>query len=333
MAYPATFTSWFDSWPGLHAVVLGLDEEGFALADTLVELGVSVSVFAEHDDPDRASILSVLGVDVATGPSAWSEVSSNHRPPDFVVVAASWSGAHDAPHWADDVVVWSEVEYTSRVSDKVEGGPEFVFVAGQHAELIAHTATTLLMAAGLKAFQAGVSLAPALDAIRLPDGIDVVVWVLTPAQLQHMEHDTDPTRQPVLSVSISDEHPLPHDLLVELYRNTSRACVYRRGGGATEAGVEDAEVIEGARAIGIGLDTPPRSDLGRVEDIICDRAFLEDRADRALELCTTDELEQAGFDTPERAEAAVAAFAIARAFDVAPELIGAAVTGSAPADE
>jgi len=132
---------------------------------------------------------------------------------------------------------------------------------------------------------------------------------------------------------VGDEHPLPHDLLVELYRNTSRACVYRRGGGATEAAVEDAEVIEGARAIGIGLDTPPRSDLGRVEDIVCDRAFLEDRADRALELCTTQELEQAGFDTPEKAEAAIAAFAIARAFDVAPELIGTALAGAASSSE
>jgi len=229
--------------------------------------------------------------------------------------------------------VWSEVEFTSRVSDKVEGGPEFVYVAGEHAELIANTATALLLASGLKAFHAGIGIAPALDAIRLPDGIDVVVWVLPPGQLQQMESDADIARAPVLSVSVGDEHPLPHDLLVELYRNTSRACVYRRGGGATEAAVEDAEVIEGARAIGIGLDTPPRSDLGRVEDIVCDRAFLEDRADRALELCTTQELEQAGFDTPEKAEAAIAAFAIARAFDVAPELIGTALAGAASSSE
>jgi len=60
---------------------------------------------------------------------------------------------------------------------------------------------------------------------------------------------------------------------------------------------------------------------------------LEDRADRALELCTTQELEQAGFDTPEKAEAAIAAFAIARAFDVAPELIGTALAGAASSSE
>ena len=329
MPTPATFTSWFDSWSGLNAVVLGLSDEGFALADTLVELGVSVSVVTEEDDQDRISILNVLGANAFVGEESWADVPS----PDFLVVASSWSGNFHAPDWAEDVVVWSEVEFTSRVADKVEGGPEFVYVAGEHADLIANTATALLLASGLKAFQAGIGIAPALDAIRLPDGIDVVVWVLPPGQLQQMESDADIARAPVLSVSVGDEHPLPHDLLVELYRNTSRACVYRRGGGATEAAVEDAEVIEGARAIGIGLDTPPRSDLGRVEDIVCDRAFLEDRADRALELCTTAELEQAGFDSPERAEAAIAAFAIARAFDVAPELIGSALAGSASASE
>lgn len=329
MVSPATFTSWFDSWSGLSAVVLGLSDEGFALADTLVELGVTVSVVTEEDDQDRISILNVLGANAFVGEESWSDVPA----PDFLVVASSWSGSFHAPDWGEDVVVWSEVEFTTRVADKVDGGPEFVYVAGEHAELIANTATVLLIASGLKAFQAGVGIAPALDAVRLPDGIDVVVWVLSPGQLQQMESDSDITRAPVLSVSVGDEHPLPHDLLVELYRNTSRACVYRRGGGATEAAVEDAEVIEGARAIGIGLDTPPRSDLGRVEDIVCDRAFLEDRADRALELCTTAELEQAGFDSPERAEAAIAAFAIARAFDVAPELIGSALAGSASSSE
>ena len=329
MAHPASFTSWFDSWSGLSAVVMGLSDEGFALADTLVELGVSVSVLAEDDDEDRISILNVLGVDAFVGESAWSDAPQ----PDFAVVASSWSGKAAVPRWPEDVVVWSEVEFTSRVSDKVEGGPEYVYVAGEHAELIADTATALLLTSGLKAFQAGLGIAPALDAVRLPDGIDVLVWVLHPGSLQQMEADREITRTPMLSVSVGDDHPLPHDLLVELYRNTVRACIYRRGAGATEAAVEDAEVIEGARAIGVGLDTPPRSDLGRVEDIICDRAFLEDRADRALELCTTAELEQAGFNTPDRAEAAIAAFAIARAFDVAPELIGSVVAGPATPSE
>jgi hypothetical protein len=56
-----------------------------------------------------------------------------------------------------------------------------------------------------------------------------------------------------------------------------------------------------------------------------DRAFLPDRKDGALELCTVDELETAGFQTPEEVEVALAAFAVVRALDVAPEVIGGAL--------
>ena len=50
--------------------------------------------------------------------------------------------------------------------------------------------------------------------------------------------------------------------------------------------VADAEVVEGARAIGFTLGTPGLSMLGVVDDLLVDRAFIEQRRDSALELAT-----------------------------------------------
>ena len=90
--------------------------------------------------------------------------------------------------------------------------------------------------------------------------------------------------------------------------------------------VEDADVIEGARAIGVAFDSPEKSDLGLVEGIIVDRAFLEDRANHALEVSTLDELAEAGWTIPEDLPVIVGAVAVARAFDVSPAVIAGVLT-------
>lgn len=313
--------SWHEDWSGLRVAVLGLGDNGFAIADTLAELGAQTTVISREPDTDRQTILDVLSVPVRmVGEGDYPALDV-----DLVIVAPEWGPSRELEDQliARGVTVWSDVEFTARVADKVGEGPHFVFLApGEQSELIAATAEDLLLAAGIRAVRAGAQGHPALDAVRLPDGVDAVVWVLHSSQLARMAHDHDTVRRPQVTVSISDDAPLPHEQLLELYRETVLACVYRRGSGASERAVEDAWVVEGARAIGVGLDSPGMSDLGRVDNIVCDRAFLDDRAERALELCTTDELARAGFNQPSKVEAAIAASAIARAFSVAPELIG-----------
>jgi len=324
MSRADSLSSWQDDWAGLSAVIWGLGEEGFAAADTLVELGVSVTMLTEHDDADRITVLDVLGVATLTLPPSDWLAHTESASPDLVILTPGVSvDSHRRQSLRErGVAVWTPLELAFRVADKVDGGPQIVLVGGGHARQIADLAHQLLLAAGMRSFLAGTDIASALDGIRLPDGLDVLVVDVGSQELEVWSDGAPSVRHPQLSVCIDDEHPLEHSLLLELYRDTVTACVYRRGAGATERAVEDAWVVEGCRAIGVGLDSPGMSDLGRVEDIVCDRAFLHDRADRALELCTTDELTRAGLESPEHALSAVASFAIARAFSVAPELIG-----------
>jgi UDP-N-acetylmuramoylalanine--D-glutamate ligase len=115
------------------------------------------------------------------------------------------------------------------------------------------------------------------------------------------------------------------DTKAKIYENTKVACVYNLSDVATEKMVENADVTEGARAIGFGTGLPARSQVGFVEDILCDRAFLDDRGNSALEIATLDDLAQIGVLTPHLMANAAAATALARSYGVEPQDIKSAL--------
>lgn len=180
-----------------------------------------------------------------------------------------------------------------------------------------------------------------LDAIRDPAGFDVLVVELSSYQLHWIprcdpESDSGSAIAPLASVclNIADDHLDWHgsrEAYVaakgRVYENTRIACVYNRADEATMHLVEDAEVQEGCRAVGFGLDIPGRSDLGIVEGILVDRAFLAERGSHALELATLDELRQAGMAAPHSVQNVLAAAALARAAGVEPARIRDAIVG------
>ena len=71
-----------------------------------------------------------------------------------------------------------------------------------------------------------------------------------------------------------------------IYTGVERACVYNVADPVTEQLVRDADVTEGARAIGFTLGTPTVGMLGVVDDVLADRAFVDDRQHSAAELAT-----------------------------------------------
>jgi UDP-N-acetylmuramoylalanine--D-glutamate ligase len=100
-----------------------------------------------------------------------------------------------------------------------------------------------------------------------------------------------------------------------IYEGVERACVYNVADPVTENLVREADVQEGARAIGFTLGTPDVGMLGVVDDILADRAFIEERHTSAAELCTKADLAS---DAPHFVANALAAAALARAHGVAP---------------
>ena len=98
-----------------------------------------------------------------------------------------------------------------------------------------------------------------------------------------------------------------------IYAGVERACVYNVADPVTEQLVRDADVAEGARAIGFTLGTPAVGMLGVVDDVLADRAFVEDRQTTAAELCTLDDL---ATTAPHYVANALAAAALARSHGV-----------------
>jgi UDP-N-acetylmuramoylalanine--D-glutamate ligase len=322
-----TLTSWHSDWSGLRVVVVGLDATGFAVVDTLVELGAEVAALAPEAHDDVVRIAEVIGASVLVSSDDQARVAAalDHRA-DLAVVSPEIT-CDDAVAVAlveAGVPVWSDVDFAWRVRDKSDVVAQWVLVVGEtDGPRIADLAARILVADGHMARHVGLGSAPLLDALRDPEPYTTLVVSAGSAGLGWWQRYPETLRRPFLTVSLGDGAEDPTGTRFDA---TTNACIYRRSVGPTEDMVKDADVLEGARAIGVGLDSPGMSDLGLVEGILCDRAFLEDRAHQAFEISTTEELQEAGWAIPDDLPAVLAAIAIARSFDVPPALIAGVVT-------
>ena len=117
-----------------------------------------------------------------------------------------------------------------------------------------------------------------------------------------------------------------------IYERVQRACVYNVADPLTEELVREADVVEGARAVGFTLGMPSVGMVGVVEDILADRAFIEERESSAAELCTLSDLAAPGTagPAPHTVQNALAAAALARAHGVSQAAVRDGLRGFRP---
>lgn len=335
-------TSWNADWRDLRVAVLGLSMTGFSVADTLAELGAEVLVLSESAEEEYARLLPVIGAALELGPLAEVPAALVDFAPEVVIASPGFSPRHSVIRWAQasGIAIWGDVELAWRVRDKVvraDGTPaDWVLITGTNGKTTTTQLTaSLLVEGGLRAAPCGNIGVPVLDAVRDPAGFDVLVVELSSHQLWYLgqsrpEGELFPYA--AVCLNLADDHLVWHgsaqayrDAKAVVYRNTRVACVYNKADEATRLMVEEAEVVEGARAIGFDLGIPGPSDLGIVEGLIVDRAFLDDRARSALELTTIAALDEAGLAAPHIVQNILAASALARSLGVEPEAIHTAL--------
>lgn len=326
-------TSWHSDWTQLRAVVFGLGVSGFSAADTLAELGAKTLVVAEKADAEMLDILDVIGVPHITGESARG-VSQQlvDFQPEVIIVSPGVRPSNPLIAWAaeNDVAIWVDIDLAWRLRDKTSRLAHWFTVTGTNGKTTTvQLLTAMLNVGGIRAEACGNIGKPILDAIRDPEGFDALVVELSSFQLHYLG-EIYPFSSAVLN--LADDHLDWHgsfeaytDAKAKVYENTVAACVYNVMDKATETMVENADVVEGARAIGFTLGVPTRSQIGFVEDILCDRAFLDDRAHNAIEIATLEDLSQIGVLTPHLMANAAAATALARSAGVEPECIKEAI--------
>jgi UDP-N-acetylmuramoylalanine--D-glutamate ligase len=311
-----------DSWEGVHAVVAGMGVSGFAAADNLTHQGAHVTALDESDAGDRgekATILEILGAEVRLGPGSTAEL-----PDDVDVLVTSPGWPPNAPLLAQaaarGIPIWGEVELAWRLRDPHNAAPWLAVTGTNGKTTTVQMLDAILRAAGLRSIACGNVGLPIVEAVMDPEPYDVFAVELSSFQL----HYTDSmSAESAAVLNIAEDHldwyegpQGMRDYTADkgkVYERVQRACVYNAADPLTEQLVRDADVVEGARAIGFTLGMPAVGMLGVVDDMLADRAFLEERETTAAELCTIADLAS---DAPHFISNALAAAALARAHGV-----------------
>lgn len=325
------FESWHGDWNG-QVAVFGLGSSGFSVADTLHELGTKVRVYSEKPDPKYADLLTVLGIELIESDGDEALADLNKNKPELIVTSPGFSPRHRLLEWADQnsILVVTDIDIAWRLRDKYSKVAEWFCVTGTNGKTTTvQLAEQMLIRGGINAISCGNIGRPILDVIRDPEAYDALVVELSSFQLHYMD-EIFPFAAAVLN--LAEDHidwhgsmELYQQAKSKIFRNTKFACVYNVEDAVTEQMVASAEVVEGARAIGFTLGVPGLSMIGYVEDILADRAFLEDRKNSALEIATAADIAEIGITSVHLLQNVAAASALARAGGVSPADVKAAI--------
>jgi UDP-N-acetylmuramoylalanine--D-glutamate ligase len=311
-----------DSWAGVRAVVAGFGVSGFAAADNLNHLGASVIALDESDGgpgsdrAEKAELLEVLGADIRLGPGATATLPEDV---DLLIVSPGWKPSSPLLVQARErgIPIWGEVELAWRLRDPDHPAPWLCVTGTNGKTTTVQMLDAILRAAGLRSVAAGNVGLPLTEAVMDPEPYDVLAVELSSFQLHYTE---SMSAESAAVLNVAEDHLDWYDSMADyaadkgrIYERVQRACVYNVEDPETERLVREADVMEGARAIGFTLGMPGVGMVGLVEEILADRAFIEERSSSAAELCTIADLAS---PAPHFVANALAAAALARAHGV-----------------
>ncbi|MFE2356344.1 UDP-N-acetylmuramoyl-L-alanine--D-glutamate ligase [Streptomyces parvulus] len=304
---------------GKHVTVAGLGVSGVPAAKVLHGLGARVTVVNDGDDErarTQAAELETLGVTVRLGDGATLPEGT-----ELIVTAPGWkpdkplfTAAHEA-----GVPVWGDVELAWRLRgrDGRKAAPWLAVTGTNGKTTTVRMLASILKAAGLRTAAVGNIGVSLLDAVTGDEEYDVLAVELSSYQL-HWAPSLRAHSAAVLNLAPDhlDWHGSMEAYAADkgrIYEGNRVACVYNVADKATEDLVREADVEEGCRAVGFTLGSPALSQLGVVEGLLVDRAFVEDRQKNAQELAEVSDVDP---PAPHNIANALAAAALARSFGV-----------------
>jgi len=324
--------SWHSDWSELRAVVYGLGVTGFSVADTLNELGSKVLVIADKAETEVVDILDVLGIEYLIGQtqeqvaerlSEFSPevviTSPGVRPDNEFLVSSGSAG----------IETWTDIDLAWRLRDKSGTASQWICITGTNGKTtVTQLVEKMLLSSGIRAVACGNIGVPILDVIRDPANFEVLVVELSSFQL-HYTNGIEPLASVVLN--LAEDHLDWHGTMAEygktkgkIFNNTKVCCVYNAGDKNTYELLQNAINTDSAQAVGFTVNTPSPNEIGWVEDILVDRAFVDD-ASVALELASLEDLNDTIVVSPHLMSNIAAAAALVRAVGVEPGAISRAL--------
>ncbi|MET8826713.1 UDP-N-acetylmuramoyl-L-alanine--D-glutamate ligase [Streptomyces sp. NPDC004610] len=318
---------------GRRVTVAGLGVSGVPAAKVLAGLGARVTVVNDGDDERaraQAAELTALGVTVRLGDGATLPEGT-----ELIVTAPGWQPGKPLFAAAAEagVPVWGDVELAWRLRglDGRKAAPWLAVTGTNGKTTTVRMLASILTAAGLRTAAVGNIGVSLLDAVLAEEPYDVLAVELSSYQL-HWAPSLRAHSAAVLNLAPDhlDWHgsmeAYAHDK-GRIYEGNRVACVYNVADKATEDLVRAADVEEGCRAVGFTLGAPAPSQLGVVDGLLVDRAFVADRQQSAQELAEVADIDP---PAPHNIANALAAAALARAYGVPAKAVRDGLRAFAP---
>ncbi|MGI8700966.1 MAG: UDP-N-acetylmuramoyl-L-alanine--D-glutamate ligase [Nocardioidaceae bacterium] len=318
-------------WQQVRACVVGgLGVSGFAASDALMHMGAQVVVLDDgvsESARDKATLLEILGADVRMGPGSTHTlpaeldlvVTTPGLPPGTPLLAAAAAAG---------LPVWGEVELAWRLRDPQHSAPWLCVTGTNGKTTTVQMLASMLHADGLRTVATGNVGLPVCEVVMDPQPYDVLAVELSSHQLHWM---SSLSAEAAVVLNVAPDHLTWHGDMASyeaakatIYTRCQLACVYNVQDQRTRRFVEEAEVVEGCRAIGFTLGVPAVGMVGVVDDVLADRAFVAGRAHSAAELARVGDVPGGA---PHNVANALAAAALARAHGVAAGSVRRGLTG------
>ena len=286
-------------------LVLGAGVTGTSVARSIQARGGIVTV-ADDNAPDAISTESV-------------ELSNF----DSVVISPGWRQDHPLVKkvLASDVTLLNEIDLAWQIKSEVAPGQKWIALTGTNGKTTTVEMTAkILQTAGLKAVACGNVGDTVIDAVDRTEPYEYLVLELSSFQL-HWAKQAQFISAAILN--IADDHLDWHGSF-DSYADAKFSILDRCEIAILNA--DDGEIVTRAnrftdRKVFFSLETPAPGEIGVVENLLVDRAFVADPQQASM-ICELADIKPT---VPHNVSNALAAAALARSIDIPHEVIQSAL--------
>jgi len=280
---------WHGALPGLtnkQVWVTGYGRAGKSVIRALQRLGADVVLIDEN--------LIDVPADIRTMREIPKEVTA-----DLIVTSPGWRPTHQLFEVAarTDVKIIGDVEFAwlvdqAQAEREARIAPRWLAVTGTNGKTTTvGMLESMLIAGGLRAVACGNVGLPVIDAVMVDEPYDVLAVELSSFEI-HWAQSPKPFATALLN--ISDDHLDWHGSFTEYAKTKvellarSEYAIYNADDENTVAAL--ASLPPGGKRISFTLDAPQPGQLGVVEELLVDRAFVENPGVEAGPLATLSDI-------------------------------------------
>ena len=303
------------TFDGQRILILGAGVTGNAVARSLVKRGAVVSI--TDDNPAAKSEHTVID-------------TKNVVIKDFdsVVVSPGWRQDHPLVVAAikAELTLLNEVDLAWQIKNEIAPGQKWLAITGTNGKTTTvEMVAAMLKSGGLKATACGNVGETVIEVVDRSDAFEVLVLELSSFQL-HWSKQAQFVACAILN--IADDHIDWHGSF-DAYANAKLAILDRTPTAVLNA--SDGEIVKRSshwqgRKVFYSLDTPAPGEIGLVEELLVDRAFVQDPQEASM----FAELAEVKPTIPHNVSNTLAAAALARTVGVSHEDIRSAIKAFRP---